>query len=420
MRNHYRGHQCEKLWPLRIQQLGGHKAACRKLCQLRLDMDEALNLPLSAYNEPDAPVPQPVYGGIAAWTSAEHWIETDVRTAYAEEYKRIRPQLINSGAKNGQSAGGGISLKSLLAVAICQAAYADFKTGRNSYVSVERIMKETGLGERTVQRARKTLILLGVGTEVLRGRLRTKQERLESHEVGDHYRGWTSVFALHPRRPVDKTRSSDGRYIQMAPHPLRGISKRFKSPLRELNTPKQEERAASRRIDTKAEREKAEGLRKGSLLAVQWLRNRRTPDWARQFTVKTWSHALAKPAVHGWIGDDLNSIILDREHTRGISPKPDKPLGFMRWLLNSQDLNFPPHVLDRIAHEQQRAEREQRAADFEAERARRADAAGPDSPGRRAAMAAVPKVADARRRRAITEAQAAERARAEISRLRGL
>ena len=416
LNKHARGHQCEKLWPLRIQQLGGRKAACRKLCQVRLDLDVDLNRPLSEYDGPDALVPQPVYGGIPAWSGAEHWLEIDVSTAYAEEYLRIRPQLINAGAKNGQKPGGGISLKNLLLVAKSMAGFADFKTGRNSFAGVSRIMKETGLGERTVQRARKALILLGVGTEVLRGRLRTKEERLLSHQAGDAFRGWTSVFALHPRRPVDKTRTSDGKYRELAPHPLRGSFERSFSSLSKLNTLKESKRAASRRRESDVDHERAEGLRKGSLLAVQWLRNKLSPDWARPLTVKDWSTVLAKPAAHGWTGDDLNSII----NARAIAPTPKNPRGFMTWLLKTQDLDFPPHVLDRIAHEQGQAERAQRSAEFAAERARRVDAAGQDSPGRRAAMAAVPKVADARRRRAIAEAQAAERARAEIARLRGL
>ena len=41
------------------------------------------------------------------------------------------------------------------------------------------------------------LRLLGVATEVLRGRQRTRTERLASWRVGDRGRGWASVWALH-------------------------------------------------------------------------------------------------------------------------------------------------------------------------------------------------------------------------------
>ena len=50
---------------------------------------------------------------------------------------------------------------------------------------------------RTVQRADTALRLLGVATEVLRGRQRTRAERFASWRVGDRGRGWASVWALH-------------------------------------------------------------------------------------------------------------------------------------------------------------------------------------------------------------------------------
>jgi hypothetical protein len=61
--------------------------------------------------------------------------------------------------------------------------------------------------------------------------------------------------------------------------------------------------------------------------------------------------------------------------------------------MKNQDMMFPPHVLTQIAFEQERAEQERRAAVFEAERGRYADAAADDSPGRRAARVAARRVA---------------------------
>lgn len=390
--------------------MGGQEEACRQLCRLNLDLAADLNLPDWAYIGENATVTEPVYSGIATWEDAQHWVETVVRSAYEAEYERIRPQLI-------KSSGGGIRLKSLLAVSTVMASVADFKTGRNSRATVELIMKLTGLGERTVQRARKALVLLRVATEVLRGRLRTKIERYASWRVGDKFRGWASVFALHPFRPVDKTRTSASGSIQMAPHPLWGLFKRSSSSLSKLNTRKKAKGPASRSIESDSDRERLEGLRKGRLLAAEWLRSTQTPVWALPLTVKDWASALVEPAAHGWTGNDLNAILT----ARTFAPKPENPRGFMKWLLKTQDMDFPPHVLDRIAYEQGRAERAQRAAEFEAERARRANAAGPDSPGRRAAMAVVPNFAGARRRREAADRQAAAHARAELcDRQRGI
>ena len=66
----------------------------------------------------------------------------------------------------------------------------------------------TGLSVRTVQRASTALRLLGVATEVMRGRQRTRAERFASWRVGDKGRGWASVWALH-----------DCRIQSLSPHP---------------------------------------------------------------------------------------------------------------------------------------------------------------------------------------------------------
>ena len=82
-------------------------------------------------------------------------------------------------------------------VAQARAAYADHATGRGSRPTNERLAADTGYSVRTVQRADTALRLLGVATEVLRGRQRTRAERLASWRVGDRGRGWASVWALH-------------------------------------------------------------------------------------------------------------------------------------------------------------------------------------------------------------------------------
>ena len=78
-----------------------------------------------------------------------------------------------------------------------RARYAEHGTGRGSRPTNERLAADTGLSVRTVQRADTALRLLGVATEVLRGRQRTRAERLASWRVGDRGRGWASVWALH-------------------------------------------------------------------------------------------------------------------------------------------------------------------------------------------------------------------------------
>lgn len=361
-----------------VKALGGQQEACRRYCQMRLDLG------VGAYN------------GIAVWQGAQHWVEIAVREAYTAEYKNIRPALV-------ETTGGGISLKSLLAVATVMASVAEFDTGRESRLSLDKTIERTGLGERTVQRARQTLKLLRVATEVFRGRLRRKKgERQGSYRVGDKGRGWASVWALHPRKPVDKTRVYVGGSIQMAPHPRRGHLLSLSSRREVINTKRSvDKRAASRRKESKAEVEKAEAIRKGLLLASKWLGNPRTPVWARQHSPRGWAPALAEPAAHGWTAADLNDTIDAWSKATRMAPDPKHPIAFIRWLMKQQDLAFAPHMLAQIAADQEKSERERQAAVFEAERNRYASAASEDSPGRQAARFAARRAADTARRRKV-------------------
>lgn len=382
MQGHLYGHQCHALTPMLLKTLG-QEAACRRYCKVALKLEDG------------------AYGGIARWSGAQHWVEIVVRCAFTAEYARIRPILV-------QTSGGGISLKSLLAVATVMAEAADFDTGRNSRMTVETIAERIKGGERTVQRARQALKLLRVATEVLRGRLRTKDERYASWRFNDRARGWASVWALHPSKPVDKTRIVVAGSIQMAPHPRSGHLKSFTSRREVLNTKRSvDKRAASRRKESKAEVEKAEGVRKGVLLASRWLSNPRTPAWARQHTPRGWAPALAEPAAHGWTAADLNNTIDAWSKARRMAPSPKHPIAFIRWLMKQQDLAFAPHILAQIAADQEKAERERQAVAFEAERGRYVSAAAEDSPGRQAARFVVRRAADSARRRK-TQAAARE------------
>lgn len=334
------------------------------------------------------------YAGIPVWRGAQHWVEIVVRETYTAEYKSIRPELV-------ETTGGGISLKSLLAVATVMASVAEFDTGRESRLSLDKTIERTGKGERTVQRARQALKLLRVATEVFRGRLRRKKgERQGSYRVGDKGRGWASVWALHPRKPVDKTRVYEGGSLKMAPHPRRGHLLSLPSRREVLKTKRSvDKRAASRRLDNEVDPKKAEALRKGLLLAAKWLGNPRTPTWARRHTPRGWGPALVESAAHGWTAADLNETIDSWAKAHRIAPNPKRPIAFMRWLMKRQDLTFAPHILAKIAADQDEAVRDRQAVQLDAARARYADAAAEDSPGRQAARLVVRRVTDAARRR---------------------
>jgi hypothetical protein len=272
--------------------------------------------------------------------------------AYAQHYKRILPQL--GGPKNG------ISLSVLIKIAAAHAVYADYRTGRNCRPSVDRVVQNSGYAERTVQRARLVLRLIGVATEVVRGRQRTLDERLASHRVGDRGRGWTSVYALHSPQVVDKRAGS----TSAAPHPEgRPLGR---SPLVSnyllTSTSKAGElkgRAARDRATTRERIRARKPNLKGMVLASKWRQNAQTPRWAHRYTSAAWSHVLAKPAAHGWTDRDLNQLL--RDHTlagngQWIATSPHRPILLLAGILNQHgDLDNRPAALDdaREAHAHQ-------------------------------------------------------------------
>lgn len=143
------------------------------------------------------------YAGVACWLAGEQrWARVAVPVAYYSHYDtKVRPVM----------PGNPISLRALVRVAEARARYADWGTGRNSRPTNERLAADTGYSVRTVQRADTALRLLGLATEVLRGRQRTRTERFASWRVGDRHRGWASVWALH-----------DVRITLLSPHPHKG------------------------------------------------------------------------------------------------------------------------------------------------------------------------------------------------------
>ncbi len=96
------------------------------------------------------------------------------------------------------------------------------------------------------------------------------------------------------------------------------------------------------------------------MLASRWLRNAETPVWARKHTPAGWARTLAEPARYGWNADDLNAIITDWATDTGVAPAPTTPIGFLRWLLQRQDLAFSPTILNKARRDQERAAAQRR------------------------------------------------------------
>ncbi|WP_143695218.1 helix-turn-helix domain-containing protein [Williamsia sp. 1135] len=288
------------------------------------------------------------YAGVPCWNKDEHWITWAVPIAYAQHYNQIRHLI---GAHSTKHRKDDISLTTLIKIAAAHAIHADFRTGRNCRPTLDRLIEITGYGERTIQRARHVLRLIGVATEIVRGRQRTLPERLASHRVGSRARGWASVYALHSPQLVDKT----ARHNLAAPHP-EGHPLGCLSPLGNYSlTPT----ACGGELKGHAARDRATDKRrwtgpppdqKGLLLASRWRQDPHTPTWGRRYTPAAWSHVLAQPAAHDWTSRDLNQLLRDYTlpgNGNWIAHNPHKPIALLAGILNHHgDLQNRPAAID--------------------------------------------------------------------------
>jgi hypothetical protein len=338
------------------------------------------------------------WAGVPCWSGrAERWASFTVPIAYDLRYDtRVRPVL---GANQ-------VSRTAVLAVAAARAAYAEYHTGRGSRPSNERLAADTGYSVRTVQRADTALRLLGVATEILRGRQRTRTERLASWRVGDRGRGWASVWALHDDAQL--ARHLGTRQL-LSPHP-EGSSFSYPPSRREMVTTGANSRPAGGGRGARRRECPDEG---GCRLAIRWRADSHAPPWARRHTPAAWAALLAGPARHGWTARDLNQLVRDWIGVKGSLPDhPHKPIGLLGAMLTWHGAD---NLADRPAAADDAREAEQLAAHrahlaaqaterADAQRARasaRAALGGPGHTAAREAAAAVAARALARRTHSV-------------------
>ncbi|ASL18457.1 MULTISPECIES: helix-turn-helix domain-containing protein [Mycobacterium avium complex (MAC)] len=308
------------------------------------------------------------WAGVPCWSGRmQRWATFTVAVAYDCRYDtQVRPVM----------PGNPISRRALLAVAGARARYADYATGRNCRPSNERLAADTGYSVRTVQRADTVLRLLGVATEVLRGRQRTRAERLASWRVGDRHRGWASVWALHDHPQLT------GLVYRLSPHPRSGPVRDKNSPMQVVTTGPggpagRRQRGATRRRAPDAG---------GAALASAWRADRHAPPWARRHSAAAWAGLLAGPAAHGWTPRDLTALIGDWTAVTGgrIPDNPHKPIGLLGAILawyGRERLEARPAALEEA---REAAERAAHAAHLAAQRAAHTEHARAREIGRRA------------------------------------
>ncbi|WP_264916161.1 helix-turn-helix domain-containing protein [Mycobacterium kiyosense] len=325
------------------------------------------------------------YAGVPCWSGRlERWATWTVPVAYDCRYAtQVCPLM----------PGNPISRRALLAVAQARARYADHATGRNCRPTNERLAADTGYSVRTIQRADTVLRLLGVATEVLRGRQRTRVERLASWRVGDRGRGWASVWALHDHRQL-------ARLVQrLSPHPRSGpVREQSSGP--EVVTTRSGSPAGRRQRGATRRRAPDAG---GAGLARAWRADPHAPLWACRHTATAWAALLAGPAGYGWSPRDLNQLITDWAAVTGrrIPDHPHKPIGLLGAMLawhGRDNLAERPAALDEAREAAELAAHHahlaaQRAAHAEHQRAREAGRRALHSVGHAAARAAAAEAA---------------------------
>jgi hypothetical protein len=233
--------------------------------------------------------------------------------------------------------------------------------------------------------------LLGVATEVMRGRQRTRGERFASWRVGDNGRGWASVWALH-----------DSRIQSLSPHPGGSLLASKTSPKTVLTTKNRRIRAGSSAAARRPGPDKD-----GLALANRWIADEQTPLWARRYRTGTpWARVLAKPAAHGWTPRDVNALISDWVGTGHWLPdSPHKPIGLLGAMLAAHgDLDNRPAAYDVAREQEELAAARARVAEQLAARetyreTREAGRAALAGPGREAARRALEEIRERARRR---------------------
>ena len=208
-----------------------------------------------------------------------------------------------------------------------------------------------------MQRADVALRLLGVATEVLRGRQRTRIERLASWRVGDRGRGWASVWALHDDAELARKVSA------LSPHPG-GSSVRSPSSRRKVVTTG---RRRPTGVEKPAWRSGGDPDPGGTRLAVAWRADPDSPRWAYRHTPQAWARLLAGPARHRWTSRDLNALVRDWIGVNGSLPdSPHRPIGLLGAMLawHGDDTARPAALDDAREAEELAAARARVAAQY--------------------------------------------------------
>lgn len=315
-----------------------------------------------------------------------------------------------------------VSRDTFLAYVRAEAGAADYPTGRNARASIDHLMRATGMSESTMHRCRRLLHKLGCRTVVFRGRQHTKLEALQLWDRGrPKSKGWTAVAALHETAvmPVDNRLVQTLLDQGIGTPPERSEGSAFLSRSNVVSSPENTMKGrAPRGIDKRRVAKRVPAYDpKAVKLAASVRRDERFPLWVRQIPPGRLAAVLTRKALAGWDVDDVFGALEEwRIAGKVLLTAPRNPAGYLWSVLDAVPADVPPARLDRartVALEE--TERLARQRQREEDRAKAMAAAGPNSPGRRAAVALGRDVGQRTAGRAAARARTRDQAARELA-----
>jgi hypothetical protein len=356
-------------------------------------------------------LPKDAYAAVpACWWSRERWIAHNL-ALYDEHYEQLRTEeKVDS-----------VGRRTFEHYLIAESGGADYKTGRNSRVTIGQLQTVTRRSESTMHRCRRLTKAFTTRTVVFGGRHRTLIERLDSWRRGDRGRGWAAVSALHESTtlPVDNEAVETLLDQGFGTPPGRSPGSAFISRRKSVSSLENAMNGRAPRGTDKRRRAKAVPAydQRAVKLTSGVLRDERFPLWVRQIARGRLTALLTRKAVAGWDVDDVFGAIEEfRISGKRLISAPSNPPGYLWSVLDQIPDDMPPARLDRartVALEE--TERLARQRQRQAERTAAMAAASEDSPARRAAMQLSREIGAGTTGRAADRAREADQAHRELA-----
>jgi len=278
---------------------------------------------------------------LIAWWGPTDWLEAEVRPALASSRGRALCRAAH------------VDPDTAYTVARAHAGFADRRTGRGCRPTNARIVEAAGCSLKTVQRARKVLIELGLMVVVTEGRsAMTLAERLEAHKRQSAVRAVAAEFALcslgrrRPRLvenrppaapPVDRDDPPVGLVVRTQAKEISGL----------LQSTDATRKAAPRPAHTGKSRDRSPEVPDLRARRLAQATQRRV-SWLARVHPRRIERLLLRFACAEWSDEDVCLTIRDRLTAlgKGVPVDLERPWAYLAWLLRDVDPADRPSVLE--------------------------------------------------------------------------